>query len=67
MSNAETRNRETKNKLDAMHPDLSERARDMIANTEYRIIHEVFGSCDTAESVELLVAEIEEIYGDTYE
>ena len=48
-------NQEVANKLDSM--ELSERARDIIARTEIRIMSEVFGGLDTPEEVERYIRE----------
>ena len=44
------KNQITADKLDNMN--LSEKARNIIANTDYTILHELFGNCETAEQVE---------------
>lgn len=50
------KNQETCNRLDQMN--LSEAAEDLIAQTDFNIMYELFGSCETAEDVEDLVREI---------
>lgn len=49
------KNQETANRLDAM--ELSPKAREVIANTEIRIMHEVFGNMQTPEEVEQYITE----------
>ena len=51
------RNNETSRKLDAMWKDLSEKARDVIADTDFNIIDEVFGGLETPEEVNKFIDE----------
>ena len=51
------RNHETSKKLDAMWNELTEKARDIIADTDFNIIDELFCGLDTPEEVNKFIEE----------
>ena len=50
------KNQETCNRLNEM--ELSERAESLISQTDFNIMSELFGHCETAEDVEEMAEEI---------